>query len=232
MLSFLLYHEIGIQPRTSANLDCFCLEESFRAQMYFLKDHLVPVISATDVYAALSGGSACMEHGVVLTFDDADISFLKYAMPILDELGFPSIVFAVAGQLGQYSKWPKDPRNSIPLMNSQQLRSLSACGVEIGSHSVSHRKLTELTEVQALSEICDSKSILEDILGSSVSSFAYPHGCYDAKVMSLVTEAGYVDAYTTDGNRSFSDCEDRFCIPRKYITYHHDLNDFARLVGV
>lgn len=230
MLSFLLYHEIGPRSRPSANLDCFCLAERFRAQMYFLKDHAVPVLPAAEACALLSSGRAVTQHGVVLTFDDADTSFLEYAMPVLEELDFPSVVFAVAGQLGQRADWVKDSRNAIPLMSGQQLRSLPAHRVEIGSHSMSHRKLTELTELQAFFEMRDSRAMLEDVLGRPIRSFAYPHGRYDATVMSLACTAGYIDAYSTDGQRSFTDAGDRLCVPRKYITCHDDLNSFANLI--
>lgn len=232
MLSFLLYHEIGPRPRASANLDCFCLEERFRAQMHFLKDHAVPVLPAAEACALLSCGGTLAEDGVVLTFDDADTSFLEYVMPILEELDFPATVFAVASQLGQHARWVKDSRNAIPLMSAQQLRSLLAHRVEIGSHSMSHRKLTELTEAQAFSEMRDSRVMLEDVLGRPVRSFAYPHGCYDAAITHLAAVAGYIDAYSTDGQRSFTSNDDRLCVPRKYITCHDDLNAFVHRIGI
>lgn len=231
MLSFLLYHEIGPQPRSSANLDCFCTEKHFRSQMQFLKDHAVPVLSPTEACAFLSCSDIVEPHGVVLTFDDADISFLEYALPILKELDFPSALFAVAGKIGTCASWVKDPRNAIPLMNGEQLRSLRAHRVELGSHSMSHRKLTELTENQALSELRDSRAILEDILGNPVRSFAYPHGRYNIRIMELAASAGYLDAYSTDGQCGFSGPSVRLRVPRKYITYHDDLHTFSRQIG-
>lgn len=231
MLTFLLYHEIGPRPRPSTNLDCFCTEKSFRSQMQFLKDHAVRVLPASEACELLSCSGTTEQLEVVLTFDDADASFLEYALPILVELDFPSAVFAVAGQLGQRAGWVKDPRNAIPLMSGQQLRSLAAHRVELGSHSVSHCKLTELSKAQAFAELHDSKAVLEDVLGKAVPSFAYPHGRYDEQVMELVAAAGYVDAYSTDGHRSFVGSGDRLCVPRKYVTYHDDLTDFAHRIG-
>jgi peptidoglycan/xylan/chitin deacetylase (PgdA/CDA1 family) len=231
MLSFLLYHEIGPRPRPSANLDCFCTEERFRAQMRFLKDQAVPVLPAAETCALLSRSSTTGQHGVVLTFDDADTSFLQYALPVLQELDFPSAVFAVAGQLGQLAGWVKDPRNALPLMSGQQLRSLLAHRVELGSHSMSHRKLTELSEAQTITELRDSRSVLEDVLGRPVLSFAYPHGRYDARIMELAAAAGYIDAYSTDGTHSFAGLGFRLRVPRKYITCHDDLDAFTHRIG-
>lgn len=231
MLSFLLYHEIGSQPRASANLDCFCIEERFREQMRFLKDNAVPVLSSAEICVQLSCGGTLPQHGVILTFDDADISFLEYAMPILEDLDFPSAVFAVAGQLGQRASWVKDSRNAIPLMSGQQLRSLPSHRIELGSHSMSHRKLTELTEAQAFAELHDSRSALEDVLDRPILSLAYPHGHYSTRIMEMASTVGYLNAYSTDGQRSFIDAGDRLCIPRKYITCHDDIDTFARKIG-
>lgn len=231
MLSFLLYHEIGPQPRPSANLDCFCTEKRFRAQMQFLKDYAVPVLPPAEACALLSRSGITGPHGVVLTFDDADTSFLEYALPILQELDFPSALFAVAGKIGTRASWVKDPRNAIPLMSGEQLRSLRAHRVELGSHSMSHRKLTELTEAQTFAELRDSRAVLEDVLGRPVRSFAYPHGRYDMRIMELAASAGYLDAYSTDGQRSFADPSVRLRVPRKYITCNDDLDAFARQIG-
>ena len=232
MLSFLLYHEIGPQPRASANLDCFCIEERFREQMRFLKDNAVPVLSSAEICVQLSCRGTLPQHGVILTFDDADVSFLEYAMPTLEDLDFPSTVFAVAGQLGQRANWVKDSRNAIPLMSGQQLRSLPAHRIELGSHSMTHRKLTELTEAQAFAELRDSRAALDDVLDRPILSLAYPHGHYSTRIMEMASTVGYLSAYSTDGQRSFTNAGDRLCIPRKYITCHDDIDTFASKIGL
>lgn len=231
MLFFLLYHEIGPKPRPSANLDCFCIERRFREQMHFLKDNEIPVVSSAEICEQLSCGGVLPQHGVILTFDDADVSFLEYAMPTLEDLDFPSTLFAVAGKLGQRASWVKDSRNAIPLMSGQQLRSLPSHRIEIGSHSMSHRKLTELTESQAFTDLRDSRAALEDLLDRPILSLAYPHGHYSTRIMEMASSAGYVNAYSTDGQRSFTGAGDRLCIPRKYITSNDDIDTFARKIG-
>lgn len=231
MLFFLLYHEIGPKPRPSANLDCFCIERRFREQMRFLKDNAIPVVSSAEICELLSCGGQLPQHGVILTFDDADVSFLEYAMPTLEDLDFPSTVFAVAGMLGQRASWVKDSRNAIPLMSGQQLRSLPAHRIEIGSHSMSHRKLTELTEAQAFTDLRDSRAALEDLLDRPILSLAYPHGHYSTRIMEMASSAGYASAYSTDGQRSFTGPGDRLCIPRKYIICNDNIDTFARKIG-
>lgn len=226
-LSVLLYHEIGPQPRPTANLDCFCTCERFVEQMHFLRDRAIAVRAAGEVYECLTRGERLASDTVVLTFDDGDTGFLRYVLPVLEELRFPATMFAVAGQLGRAAGWVKDPRNAVPLMSAGQLRSLPAGLVDIGSHSMMHRKLPELPVEQAMDELWDSKKRLEDVLGRQVAAFAYPHGRYDAGTISLVEAAGYRYAYTTDGKRDVEGGSDRFSIPRKYVTYHDTLESFA-----
>lgn len=230
-VSVLLYHEIGLQPRASANLDCFCALGQFAEQMRFLKASGFAVRAASEVYESLHRGERPSADTVVLTFDDGDTSFLDLAMPVLESLAFPSTVFAVAGQLGRPAGWVRDPRNAVPLMTAAQLRSLAAVGVDIGSHSMTHPRLTELSGAQALGELRDSKHLLEDLLGRPVTSFAYPHGRYDDGVAGLAEAAGYRYAYSTDGQGQVDGGSDRFRIPRKYITYHDNLDSFAAKLG-
>lgn len=226
-LSVLLYHEIGPQPRPTANLDCFCTYERFVEQMHFLRDHAIAVRAAGEVYECLARGDRLATNTVVLTFDDGDTGFLRFVLPVLEELGFPATIFAVAGQLGRAAGWVEDPRNAVPLMSAAQLRSLPAGLVDIGSHSMMHRKLPELSSEQAMDELRGSKRLLEEVLGRQVTAFAYPHGRYDTGMIGLIEAAGYRYAYTTDGQRDVEGGSDRFSIPRKYITYHDTLESFA-----
>lgn len=48
--------------------------------------------------------------------------------------------------------------------------------------------LTKLSPGQANAEIRDSKAIVEDALGVSIDSFAYPYGRYDCQSRAIVRE--------------------------------------------
>jgi peptidoglycan/xylan/chitin deacetylase (PgdA/CDA1 family) len=68
---------------------------------------------------------------------------------------------------------------------------------EIGSHTVSHRSLTQLTSQQQSREVFDCKRILEDRLGAEVASFCYPNGHLSRETVGIVAQAGYRGARTT-----------------------------------
>ena len=66
--------------------------------------------------------------------------------------------------------------------------------VTIGSHSVSHEILPNLSRNELEKEISMSKCMLEQWIHKPVKHFAYPDGKYDLTVAELVKKAGYKTA--------------------------------------
>ena len=90
-------------------------------------------------------------------------------------------------------------------------------GIEVGAHTVTHPILTSLDDASARSEIADSKTQLESMLGKPVRLFAYPNGKagkdYDQRHVDMVRQAGFEAAFTTEVSaiRRGQDC---FQLPR------------------
>jgi peptidoglycan/xylan/chitin deacetylase (PgdA/CDA1 family) len=82
-------------------------------------------------------------------------------------------------------------------MNAAQIRDWLAAGHEIGSHTLTHPRLTRLTLRDAKEEITASKKRLEDLLGRPIAHFCYPYGDWNEPVRDLVVEAGYLTGCTT-----------------------------------
>jgi peptidoglycan/xylan/chitin deacetylase (PgdA/CDA1 family) len=70
--------------------------------------------------------------------------------------------------------------------------------VEIGSHTVSHPFLGELSPEEQAVELVESKKELEGLLGEPVISLAYPNGSWSADTRRLAREAGYLQACTSE----------------------------------
>jgi len=69
--------------------------------------------------------------------------------------------------------------------------------VEIGAHAVTHPVLSGMPAGLQRTEIRQSKTWLEEILGRGVSSFAYPFGTrssYTQETVGMVREAGFMSA--------------------------------------
>jgi peptidoglycan/xylan/chitin deacetylase (PgdA/CDA1 family) len=142
---------------------------------------------------------------LVVTFDDAYLSVLETALPILRRLGVPATVFAPTDLIGRdgpmawpgIDQWLGGPheRELVP-MSWEQLRHLADQGWEIGSHTCSHPRLTELDDSDLEGELRRSKERCEVELGRDCTSLAYPYGDFDARVVEATRAAGYRFAAT------------------------------------
>lgn len=86
-------------------------------------------------------------------------------------------------------------------LNRDEVRLISSKGFEIGSHSCSHNPMANLSESEIKRELEFSKSHLEDITSTSVTSFCYPYGgswSYPRSIFPVLTDLGYTDAFSVD----------------------------------
>lgn len=122
-----------------------------------------------------------------VTFDDGHISNFECALPILEARGIKAQFFITAGWTGRKSGY----------MGWQELRSLQAAGQSIGAHGWSHELLTHCNERELRAELVDSRILLEDKLGTPITTMSLPGGRYNRRVLAACQEAGYTQIYTS-----------------------------------
>lgn len=103
------------------------------------------------------------------------------------------------GLTGTFYVCPKKQHGQT-MLTEKQIGELSTRH-EIGAHTMIHPHLTNVSLEQARSEIAGSKAWIEGITNKPCIMFCYPYGDYDAEVMKLVEEAGFVGARTVEGWR-------------------------------
>jgi peptidoglycan/xylan/chitin deacetylase (PgdA/CDA1 family) len=137
---------------------------------------------------------------LAVTFDDAFRSVLDHALPVLDRLGLPATVFVPTGfaEGGQAVAWPGVAEWATPAHGSElrtldwdELGFLARHGWEIGSHTITHPRLTELEDAALDRELAWSRAAVEEELGLPCRSIAYPFGDLDARVAAQARRAGY-----------------------------------------
>lgn len=98
-------------------------------------------------------------------------------------------------------EWIAESQTAFPsqrvLMNWKEACEMSSGGVEFGSHSVSHRILTTLSQPDVAREAAESMAMLREKGLSPIPVFCYPNGNWSTLVADQVRAAGYRAATTT-----------------------------------
>ena len=197
--------------------------DRFKRQMRFLKRERWNTFLVSD----LKNIHALPPCSVALTFDDGFMDNYELALPVLLELGQCATWFIASQDIGKPASWDHPSPYDSRLMAPGQIRRMAASGMEIGGHSRSHSDLTTLQEDALKEEILGSKRDLEDITGSKVTSFAYPFGRWNERVLKITAEAGYGLACTTSPGR-VSRTNNLLAVPRVAVFSEDTTSSFAR----
>lgn len=143
-----------------------------------------------------------------VTFDDAYRSVETEAVPILERLGVPSTVFACSGYADDggpldVPELADDVRRhpaELATLDWDGLRRIQGRGVTIGSHTVTHPHLPQVSDEQLEAELRDSKARIAAELGRPCRSIAYPYGHEDVRVHEAAKAAGYEAAWGLPGS--------------------------------
>lgn len=186
------YHRFENPPHDSLAIST----KDFEAQMQRLKDTGVTVISMGDFLAWRRGEKDVPPRSAVITIDDGYVSGFSEAWPILKKFGYPVTMFVYTNYIGTGGK----------SISWQQLAEMKGAGVEIGSHTVSHDRLTAKKgrtdadyEAWLTNELRGSRELLESRLGAPVRTLAFPYGLANEQVKAAAAKAGYEAQFTVNG---------------------------------
>lgn len=221
----LAYHRVGIAPADAKHPDTYVSPRAFALQLRILKALGYSTISPRDYTQHRRGEEGALPaKPILITFDDGSSTVLSDAAPLLRRHGFTAVLFMVSSRMGQSAVWDGEPESaSHRQLTAGELRALRMEGWAIGSHSVTHARMTELEPERRLSELSDSKAELEAAVGAELDWFAYPYGAFDPALRESVAKAGYRVAFATeDGDGNI------LSIPRRIIGGRSGLFKFLR----
>ena len=200
--TILAYHSVGANPIGEAGAELYCVPEArFREQM--------------ECVAQVARSQSHKVTSVVVTFDDGDITNYTNAFPVLKELGLTAHFFIIGNRIGTpgYMSW-------------EQIKELRGAGMKIGSHGMTHRILTELSDAELGYELNESRKILEKNLKATVNTFSVPRGFCNERVINAAERTGYKAIFTSD----LKDADD-FKLGRIIVRPNWDLSHFIKVLN-
>jgi len=215
----LLYHSVTADP--PGWIAPFSVSPAvFAAHMDEIVSSGRQPLTVSQYVDGLTGRKALPPRPVLITADDGFADFADHALPALMERNLPSTLYVTTGALSDRKQEAVLP--SAPMLASTDLVGLKTAGVEIGAHAHTHRQLDLLPRRAVADEADRSGSILSEILGHRIRSFAYPHGYWSPSVRQLVAQAGF-DSSCAVGETLASDHDHQLALSRLMIRSNTDV---------
>ncbi|MCL1852787.1 MAG: polysaccharide deacetylase family protein [Peptococcaceae bacterium] len=205
----LMYHEVA--DKTWGLEGLFVKISDFEAQMKYLSDNGYKTLFVSEITRQTN-----FDKKVVLTFDDAYVGFYDNVLPVLKKYNIKVSLYVISSAFGGN------------FITEDQLKEIHDSGlVQIGSHSQSHPDLTTLSSAKLEEEIKGSKDALEAMLGTKITTFAYPTGAHNDMVVDMV-KLHYKDALITGNSLANINVEtDLYTLPRFGMYRTTTLKTFA-----
>jgi peptidoglycan/xylan/chitin deacetylase (PgdA/CDA1 family) len=150
---------------------------------------LLPITSYSQSSSSITSANIIIANNsskiIILGFDDNRKGDFTYAKPILDKYGFKATFFIICGKTVDKGA-----------MNWQDIAAMQRDGMDIESHTMTHKHLNHLSANALNFEIAGSKQCLASH-GYNITSFAYPYDEGADNVTVVNTVAKYYDLART-----------------------------------
>lgn len=175
----LMYHGVGTEDPKNWG-DMLITPQLFEKQLQYLQSHDYKVVSVEELSERFRTNQE-VKNCVAVTFDDGYVNNYLCAFPLLQKYNATATFYVIKNAIGTSN-----------YMNEKQIEQMLKAGMKIGSHTMTHRNLTEIDPGELQRELAGSKMLLgqlfEDLV---VESISYPNGAYNDEVIAASVAAGY-----------------------------------------
>jgi len=196
----LTYHNICENTYQLKGCNDWISENELKSQLEFIKaQHFTPIF----LNQLLKSKKELPQNPIILTFDDGYESCYSRVFPLLKEFNFKASFFIFTNFIGetpenrQNNDWNIGYRPKTRHLVWTEITEMVNSGlVEIGSHTQSHKSLTNLNLDEVNKELAASKEIIDHYLKSKTYIFSYPggHGYNNDEIRNLILKNGYIAA--------------------------------------
>lgn len=209
VVPIIMYHSVN--PKVLPEMESLIVSpNTFERQMRFLKEWHYNVVPLESIADFIKNKKKVPSRTIAITFDDGYKDNYTYAFPILKKYNLPATIFIVVNEVDSAR---------LDRLNWREIKAMENSGlITVGSHCLDHIPLTDIkSEKNLISQIFDSKKIIEEKLGKPVTMFCYPIGRFNDKVRRLIIDAGYKLSVVTNPGGKYPN-DDIFVLKRLKIS--------------
>jgi peptidoglycan/xylan/chitin deacetylase (PgdA/CDA1 family) len=228
VIPILYYHRVEAIPAgfagwSKARQDTFLVDDllptALIAQLDWLKAHGYTTILPRDLAAHWDAGRPLPKRPIILTFDDGFSGWRTFVLPQLQKRGMVAEFYVVLANIGRSISW-------------DDVRTLAKAGMGIGSHDVQHVQLAgggvpTASLATMRYQVTESKRQLEARTGVTVDSIAYVGGGFNATLLQVAHDAGYLTGRSIERGVQQS-AANRFRLHVSRVSWKDDVTDLAK----
>lgn len=239
----LMYHEIrkkhervGDNPISVLNkyqdilpTPLYCDYDDFEEQMAYLIHEQYHFLRMEDIIQYHLGNKSLPPKSVLITFDDAYQSVLKYAYPILKKHNISGSLFLVTGWLQENTSDYNDKESRT--LTYKEVTSMKDIFELVNHTHVLHERndnmrsnlmSASLDTIQKDLYTCNKYVDIKNV-------FAYPFGFYDEKTADKIQQCGMDCAFTSKPGINTTDTHPLY-LHRYPVYYGCTLDDFTKML--
>ncbi|RYZ15837.1 MAG: hypothetical protein EOP49_52480, partial [Sphingobacteriales bacterium] len=164
----LMFHKIDPEHQDSLTVSV----QQFEQRLQWLLNHHYQPITLEQLVAAVDQKQPLPPRPVLITFDDAYVNNLTYALPVLQRLNLTAVLFVPTAFIGQCNQWDGCTES---LMTTEQLKQLAPT-FELALHSHRHLNYKTLSVSDIQADLTHNITAFDALGIPYVRAFAYPYG--------------------------------------------------------
>lgn len=209
-----LYHSVKPKFEENDGQDMVVTSAKFEEDLKFLKDNGYTSIDLKTLIDYKNNSRTKLpKKPFVITFDDGYLNNYEYAYPLLKQYNTKAVIYTIVWSVGR-DKFILNDGPITPHFTWEQGKEMIESGlIELGSHTFDMHNTSglsygyeqdcgfglepmdgESTEDhyrRIYKDIEKSKVIMEENLGESINTIAYPYGKYNDTVIQVIKDLGF-----------------------------------------